>query len=1379
MVTERLLVDLRSDGRVQVSSWPAGEQFPRPVGEPVQLVWPLSDEDLADLRWYLERYLRLPTAVYGERGARVAAALPKWGQQIFTAVFGSGPARDAYVAARVRGGSMEIALLSSSAEQLGRPWELMSDPGRGVPVVLDGVTVSRSLQTPGMAEVFAVAGERLRVLMVISRPEGTADVDYQMIARPLLQRLEAVRGSVELVVLRPPTLDRLGKVLAGAREAGEPFQVVHFDGHGVFGPAPALKAGSACGSDMYQARGPLGMLAFEKPGGGSDLVEAGRVARVLAGARVPVVVLNACQSAQVGSQVEATVATRLLTEGCASVVAMAYSVYAVAAAEFMTAFYERLFAGDRVTDAVTAGRGQLALNDRRPSMKGMLPLADWMVPVLYTRSEVRFPKLRTTRRPDEAVGEILARFRTESRDGPASGQGEDLEPAYRLFVGRDADFYTLDVAARLQRVVVVHGPGGTGKTELAKAFGRWWRDTGGVGHPDWVIWHSFEPGVASFGLDGVITRIGSQVFDTDFEMLDADRRRTAVEELLRTRRLLLVWDNFESVREMPDPGRATPPLPQDEQDRIRAFLTRIADDSRSAVVITSRSPEGWLGPGIRRIGLGGLNSEDSALYAEHLLAPYPSAHPRRQTPAFADLMQWLDGHPLSMRLTLPHLDTTTAQQLLAGLQGTSAFPADHGSGDRRTSLAASIAYSFQHLSPADQQALTILSLFHGVAFAPALAVFSEQSETPERFQGCTVVQWVAMMERAANLGLLTPVSTGAYRLHPALPAHLTAQWHTHSPDTHASEQASAINALIVAHVFVSHWLNGEISGGDAQLGFNLIGIQQRMLGTMLGHTLEGSRWADAKVILAALDAYWRARGLVNEARSWLDRVRLAVEAPDGAPPAMGSPAAALWVFAAVSQGELYFRAGQLDDAENTYRAVLRSQLQQPDVLGSDWTLALAYRRLGNVANERGRLGEAEEWYRRALTIDEEDGNRPGMAADYHQLGTVAEELEQWDEAKEWYRRALTIDEEDGNRPGMATVYHQLGTVAQRRERVEEAEGWYRRSLAIHEELGDRPGIAGSYYQLGMIAEDREQWDEAEEWYRRALTIQEQLGDRLGTAKSYRQLGMVADSRSRFEEAEEWYRHSLAISEELGDQSGMASSCHQLGLVAQHRYGWQEAEEWYRRSLAISEELGDRPRLASTYHQLGVVAQIMTRLAEAEKWYRRSLAIYEELGDRLNMDSGSYLLGVVVRRLGRFEQAEEWYRQSLTIRQEKDDRPGVAGTYCQLGVVAQNRERWQEAESRYRRALAIYEEMGSQPGIASAYMHLGLLAEAQANLRQALTWTPFDEAPDPSPEIDSDRLRRLTAQLGVHVLERTWKDVTGKSLPANVRDYVLTDPADAD
>jgi hypothetical protein len=143
-VPDRLLVSTDTDVRVQV--WRSGEQFPLPVGEPREMASALGEEELEDLRWYLEESLIAPFAVYGERGAEVESRFPEWGERLFTALFGeSGPAREAYVAARTRGGKLEVTLQSDSALWLGLPWELMRDPSRPAPLVLDGVAVTRRL----------------------------------------------------------------------------------------------------------------------------------------------------------------------------------------------------------------------------------------------------------------------------------------------------------------------------------------------------------------------------------------------------------------------------------------------------------------------------------------------------------------------------------------------------------------------------------------------------------------------------------------------------------------------------------------------------------------------------------------------------------------------------------------------------------------------------------------------------------------------------------------------------------------------------------------------------------------------------------------------------------------------------------------------------------------------------------------------------------------------------------------------------------------------------------------------------------------------------------------------------------------------------------
>jgi hypothetical protein len=74
-------------------------------------------------------------------------------------------------------------------------------------------------------------------------------------------------------------------------------------------------------------------------------------------------------------------------------------------------------------------------------------------------------------------------------------------------------------------------------------------------------------------------------------------------------------------------------------------------------------------------------------------------------------------------------------------------------------------------------------------------------------------------------------------------------------------------------------------------------------------------------------------------------------------------------------------------------------------------MASSYHQLGRVAELRGRLGDAEDWYRKALTIDEALGNEPGMAFTFGQLGLLAEARGQAGAAMEWTVRCVTVFDE--------------------------------------------------------------------------------------------------------------------------------------------------------------------------------------------------------------------------------------------------------------------------------------------------------------------------------------------------------------------------------
>jgi hypothetical protein len=621
-----------------------------------------------------------------------------------------------------------------------------------------------------------------------------------MVARPLMERLGAVRGKVALDVLRPPTLSALGDALRAAADAGTAYHILHFDGHGTFGASTA-------GHSQHQfdaGTAERGFLVFEKPGGGQDLVSADTFALTVSQGKVPLVVLNACRSGMLGeTAVEAAVATQLLKGGAASVVAMGYSVYAVAAAELMAAFYEALFSGKAVSEAVAAGRHRLFQNKLRPSPKGQLELEDWMVPVHYLRRLIRFPQLQQSR--SAALPSLDALLDQARQDGSAPAASDALTPD-RSFIGRDTVFYDLEQALARQPVVVVHGTAGTGKTELAKAFGRWWRDTGGIEQPSWVFFYAFEPGLASFGLDGVVTEIGLKLFGPDFvgKTHDGAQRAEMLVKLLRERRMLLVWDNFESVHTLPDPTGATPPLDEAEQQRMRDLLVALArrDDTGSAgktrVIITSRTQEAWLGD-VRRVALRGLTRAEAAIMAEDVLQPYATGRQRRQERAFAELLEWLDGHPLSLRLLLPQLEKTRPATLLEALRGNTAQLPPGFLGEGRTAaLGASLKYSLDQLSAEDQEHAYALALFEGVVDDQLLGLFSAATGVPGRLAAVDKAVWAALLQRLAAMGVITQLRGSTYGMHPALPAWLMAQWRLEAGETFANECQAAQYALLVS-----------------------------------------------------------------------------------------------------------------------------------------------------------------------------------------------------------------------------------------------------------------------------------------------------------------------------------------------------------------------------------------------------------------------------------------------------------------------------------------------------------------------------------------------------------------------------------------------------
>ncbi|MBN1977217.1 MAG: tetratricopeptide repeat protein [Anaerolineae bacterium] len=189
------------------------------------------------------------------------------------------------------------------------------------------------------------------------------------------------------------------------------------------------------------------------------------------------------------------------------------------------------------------------------------------------------------------------------------------------------------------------------------------------------------------------------------------------------------------------------------------------------------------------------------------------------------------------------------------------------------------------------------------------------------------------------------------------------------------------------------------------------------------------------------------------------------------------------------------------------------------------------------------------------------------------LGEAACEQGDYDAAKRYLDEASTLARERGNRVCEASALSMLGSIAWRWGDVEQADQCIRESLAIYKELGDQHRLARLLNFLGVIATVREDYDQAEVYWEEGLEMVQEMGDRLAMADMLNNLGYINHHNlQNLQKAQQCYLESLSIGREIGHRQGATSTLSNLGhlhvLLGEHENAWKYLCEALSESTAI-------------------------------------------------------------------------------------------------------------------------------------------------------------------------------------------------------------------
>jgi len=704
------------------------------------------------------------------------------------------------------------------------------------------------------------------------------------------------------------------------------------------------------------------------------------------------------------------------------------------------------------------------------------------------------------------------------------------------------------------RIVVLHGPGGVGKTRLALELAKEAATT--LRHGSAVI-HLEEIEDAALVPTALARAIGFEFFG------GAD----PVEQLarfLREREQLLVFDGIEHVVE----GASVVADLVERAANVWALVT-----SRRALDL----PHG-VHVALEGLPCEGDESEAVELFLQVARRGRPRyAPPRADRAALAALCRRLEGLPLALELAAPWTREMTCGEILEEIDRNLSLLSREGGGPH-DSMRAVFESSWVLLSREQQRALTRLAIFRG-GFTRLAAM---------TIAGATPYDLLSLQHRS----LVARRETGRFEMHEIV-RRLAGERIGEDREDLARRHAGFYAELLVAR------LGGAEASERAEalvaVGEELDNV--RAAWSWLAETRTSSVLSAAA---PALYAFCDARGYFREGvASFRDAVRSyeAVVLPGEDRPLLATLRLHLSWFCR--------HTGCLEEA----RSLLAESLEAFRSLGNERMVSVCLTNAAAVCESMGDLEGCLRFHTQAHDIVSASGDRRALAKSIGNLARIHAVLGRKEEAERFFAQAERLFEEQSDTKGLAIVNLNRGCLWLDHEEWDRAAAYFERSLAFARAIEMRHIEASNLINLAEIRFVQGRHAMARSLRQRGIRIFTEADDRVNVAFGTIMLGYDACRLGRLSVARKRFRKALSSAVELSATTlvldvvlGVAmvlareNETDRAGSFAALVEGHAAATaEMRRRAAKLAAELGTRPAAAAPMTLDAVVEELLETL----------------------------------------------------------------------------------------------------------------------------------------------------------------------------------------
>lgn len=592
------------------------------------------------------------------------------------------------------------------------------------------------------------------------------------------------------------------------------------------------------------------------------------------------------------------------------------------------------------------------------------------------------------------------------------------------FVGREKEIAEIKQLLKSHRLVVLTGPGGSGKTRLALQVtgelsdhyrdGAWLVELAPLNDPKLVL-----EAIAQ----ALKMRISGEIALAEI-----------LKRFLARKHLLLLLDNFEHLLDAaPLVGEllaAAPQLNVLATSRERLHVYGEQEYSLQPLQLPDlRHSE----PFEKRLAYEAIN-----LFVQRAYAARPGLKVgKKNLPAIEKICTHLDGLPLALELAASQVRVYPPPILAKQLEESlgSLAPGARDLPSRQRTLHATIEWSENLLGPQEKLLFQRLAVFSAGGTLEAIEHICSHALNQKIIDLLS-----ALVEK--NLVLTRESRAGELRFTMLETIHDYARQRLAS-----SDEDQEIRELHAAYYTdLAGVAYQEFRTARHVYWFDKLRSEQENMRSALAWSLSSGNRHYALCMGADLRDHWMYNGSAAEGFRWCEQI---LEKAADAPPD-------LLAGVLCTAGILTHNKGDISQGEQLLRRSLELYRQSGDESGSAWAfILLAISGVGSPAEIDRYIDMARE----SLEMFRKLGDQPGMAQAYNILGELARSVADYDAAERYYKECLHLVKITGERMREAMQYDNLSLIAYHQGQFELAVDLLQRGIGMFRELGTSYGLA--------------------------------------------------------------------------------------------------------------------------------------------------------------------------------------------------------------------------------------------------------------------------------------------------------------------------------